>query len=59
MYTLIKDSLKYTVIENVSKEAFQALWVELHIPKKTNISCCVVYRQHNSPGVNFIKVLHL
>ena len=43
-----KDSLKYTVIENVSKEAFQALWVELHLPEKTT-SCCVVYRQHNSP----------
>ena len=30
-------------------EAFQAFWVELHLPKKANIICDVVYRQHNSP----------
>ena len=29
--------------------AFQALWVELHLPKHANIICGVVYRQHNSP----------
>ena len=46
--TLIKDS-EYTVIEKISKEAFQALWVELHLTKKANIICSVVYRQHNSP----------
>ena len=46
--TLIK-AFKYTVIEKVSKEAFQALWVELHLPKEAHIICGVVHRQHNSP----------
>ena len=39
----------YTIIEKCSNEAFQALWVELHLPKHANIICGVVYRQHNSP----------
>ena len=42
----IDQSIK---IEKISKEAYQALWVELHLPKKANIICGVVYRQHNSP----------
>ena len=45
----IDQGFKYTVIAKISKEAFQALWVELHLPKKANIICGVVYRQHNSP----------
>ena len=45
----IDQRFKYTVIEKIPKEAFQALWVELHLPKKENIICGVVYGQHNSP----------
>ena len=45
----IDENLKYTIIEKCSNEAFQALWVELHIPKHPNIIRGVVYRQHNSP----------
>ena len=45
----IDENLKYTIIEKCSNEAFQALWVELHLPKHANIICGVVYRQHNSP----------
>ena len=45
----INDSLKYTVIENVSDEAFQSLWIEIQLPQKSNIIFCIIYRQHNSP----------
>ena len=31
----IDQRFKYTVIEKISKEAFQALWYELHLPKKS------------------------
>ena len=39
----IDQRFKYTVIEKIPKEAFQALWVELHLPKEANIICGVVY----------------
>ena len=45
----IDEQFKYTVIEKCCNEAFQALWIELHLPKYANIICGVVYRQHNSP----------
>ena len=45
----INESLKYTVIEKTSNEAFQALWIEIHSSQKCNIICGIVYRQHNSP----------
>ena len=45
----INDSLKYTVIEKVSAEAFQSLWIEIQLPQKSNIICGITYRQHNSP----------
>ena len=45
----INDSLKYTVIEKVSDEAFQSLWIEIQLPQKSNIICAIIYRQHNSP----------
>ena len=37
------------VIERTCDEAFQALWVEMHIAKKSTVVCGVIYRQHNSP----------
>ena len=38
-----------TVIERTCDEAFQALWVEIHIAKTSSVICGVIYRQHNSP----------
>ena len=45
----IKDSLDYVVLEKISNDAFQALWIELSFPHKKNIVGGIVYRQHNSP----------
>ena len=45
----IKDNLKYSILEQKSTSAFQALWIEIHFTKKKNIICGIVYRQHNSP----------
>ena len=45
----LNSSLKYTVIERTSDEAFQALWVTIHFANKSDITCGVIYRQHNSP----------
>ena len=45
----INESLKYTVIEKTSNEAFQALWIEIQSSQKSNIICGIIYRQHNSP----------
>ena len=45
----IHNSLKYTVIERTSNEAFQALWIDISLPRTSNILCGVLYRQHNSP----------
>ena len=44
----INEELDYTVLEKTSEEAFQALWIEILVPSKKNIICCVLYRQHNS-----------
>lgn len=35
----IENDIKYTVTENNSNEAFEALWVELHFSNKANITC--------------------
>ena len=45
----INNDLTYTVIEKYSSEAFQALWIEVQMQKGANITCGVIYRQHNSP----------
>ena len=45
----IDENLKYTIIEKCPNVAFQALWITLHLRKHANITCRVVYRQHNSP----------
>ena len=45
----IHNDLNYTVIERTCDEAFQALWVSIHIAKKSTVICGVIYRQHNSP----------
>jgi Fe-S oxidoreductase len=52
----IDNCLKYIVVENISNEAFRALWIEISLPKRSNIICGVIYRQHNSPE-SFLKYL--
>ena len=49
VYLHIKDNLKYSILEQKSTCAFQALWIEIHFTKKKNIICGIIYRQHNSP----------
>ena len=45
----VKDSLNYTVIERTSRDAFQALWIEIQFSGCPNKICGIIYRQHNSP----------
>ena len=45
----IKSDLNYTVIEKSSEDAFQALWIEIHLSNRPNIICGIMYRQHNTP----------
>ena len=45
----IDNGLKYTVIEKTSNQDFQALWVSIHFTNKRDITCGVIYRQHNCP----------
>jgi len=45
----IDESFNYSVIEKTSNEAFQSLWIEISFPKKKNVICGILYRQHNSP----------
>ena len=45
----IDKGLKYAVIEKTSNQDFQALWVTFHFTNKRDITCDVIYRQHNGP----------
>ena len=45
----IDERFQYQTIERCSNEAFQALFIESHLPKSANIICGVLYRPHNSP----------
>ena len=45
----IKESIKYTIIEKTSNEAFQALWIETHFAQQKNLIIGIIYRQHNTP----------
>ena len=45
----IKEGISYKVIEKTSNQSFQGLWIELQFPKKTNVICAILYRQHYSP----------
>ena len=45
----IDESLNDRVLEKISNEAFQALWVEITFENKKNVICGILYRQHNSP----------
>ena len=44
----IDETVKYTVIERTSNEAFQSLWIELQFTKQSDIICGVIYGQRNS-----------
>jgi hypothetical protein len=46
---ILKYTLKYVIIEKSTNEAYQAIWIEIILPKNANIICGVIYRQHNSP----------
>ena len=45
----IHELLSYTVLEKISNEAFQALWIEISFVNNKNIICGIIYHQHNSP----------
>ena len=53
----IDETMNYTVIEKTYNEAFQALWIELQFAKQRNITCDVIYKQHNSPERFFCTIL--
>ena len=38
----IRDDCDYFVIEKASKVPHQALWIEVIVPKKKNIFCCIL-----------------
>ena len=44
----LKSDLNYTWIEKSSEDAFQALWIEIHLSNRPNIICGIMYRQHNT-----------
>ena len=46
---VIDESLKYRILENISNEAFQALWAEIPFENEKNVICGILCRQHNSP----------
>lgn len=43
-----KGNVQHETNDTISNESFQALWIQLQ-PKKTNVICAILYRQHNSP----------
>ena len=45
----VNQSLNYNVLEKISNEAFQALWVAISFVDHKNIICGIIYRKHNSP----------
>ena len=50
----IRDDNDYFLIEKASEVPYQTLWIEVIVPKKKNIFCCILYRQHNNPD-RFLK----
>ena len=46
----VNQSLNYNVLEKISNEGFQALWVEISFVDYKNIICGIIYHQHNSPN---------
>ena len=48
-FVYIHELLNNCVLEKISNEAFQALWVEITFENKKNVICGILYRKHNSP----------
>ena len=46
----IDETLSYSVLEKISNEAFQSLWIEIPFVKKKSVICGVLYRQNTSPN---------
>ena len=44
----IKEGINHKVIERTSNGSFQALWIELQFPKKTNVICAQTSFSHRS-----------
>jgi hypothetical protein len=53
----IDETLNYHVLERVSNEAFQAVWIQISFEKVKNIICGIIYRQRNSPEQYFEESL--
>lgn len=53
----IDNSLKYKILEKISTQSYQVLWIEIQSLKHANIICGVIYRQLNSPErfLNYFK----
>jgi hypothetical protein len=45
----IDEAFSYKLLEKISNQAFQAMWIEISFESKKNVICGIVYRQHNSP----------
>ena len=45
----IDEAFSYKLLEKISNQAFQAMWIEIFFESKKNVICGIVYRQHNSP----------
>ena len=52
----VDETLNYSVLEKVSTESFQALWIEISFANQKNVICGIMYRQHNSPE-SFLKYM--
>ena len=44
------------LLKKASEVPYQALWIEVIVPKKKNIFCSILYRQHNNPD-RFLKYI--
>ena len=52
----VDETLNYSVLEKVSTESFQALWIEISFVNPKNVICGIMHRQHNSPE-SFLKYM--
>lgn len=52
----VDETLNYPVLEKVSTESFQALWIKISFVNQKNVICGIMYRQHNSPE-RFLKYM--
>ena len=50
----IDSSLNYEILDKVSTEVFQALWIEIFLAQRKHVIFGIIYRQQNSPDL-FLK----